>query len=680
MTHRLLRIALPCAALALLGACQGPDQNLTNVPTVSSTNPAANATQVPLDAHPTATFNVPMDPATLSNATFTLSNEDEGPVTGTVTVGGNTVSFVPSAPLIANSNYTATITTAVRSQAGLAPAAPFSWKFTTLSGVAKISGRVTFNWVPAVPATSNVPAHLDYLRMEERPARRVMVRALDAAGHIVSRTVSDDNGNYTLAGIIDGTSVSVRALARTLATANVPDGIAPDRCTGASWDIRVVDNYHDQAQWVLDTNAVTVHGAATVNLLAGVSHSVSGYSERGGAVFAILDDLVSELELACEGAPNINFPLLMVNWSENNVPASGDPANGDITTSHYTRDSSGVSQLYILGKEDVDTDEFDNHVVAHEFGHFLEDRLFRSDSIGGSHSLGDWLDPRVAFGEGYGNALSAMVFNDPVYVDTNDTDQANGFDFSMADAPVVDDRGVYSETSMQHLLWKLYDNRDLTQNSGSFDRIYSVLLQHQASTPALTTGQSFASYYNAMYGGSAEQLSTLWGSVLDGSYDSLCAGTCNGAAGGTADPFDTDNDLGKRYFSAGRTYYGATVPDAEFWRLYKTIGGSGFAAPGDSHDQIFGLKVVGANKLGSNRWYRFTSTGTAKTITITSPSNGCSNNSLNAFLYFSGKLVGKFASASACEQISVPATAGDYVLVIQGNNDTDTTGWGLQIQ
>src|SRR5699024_2060534 len=72
----------------------------------------------------------------------------------------------------------------------------------------------------------------------------------------------------------------------------------------------------------------------------------------------------------------------------------------------------------ILGKEDLDTDEYDSAVVVHEWGHYFENQMARSDSMGGYHGGGDVLDMRLAFGEGWGNALAGMVRDDPLYVDT----------------------------------------------------------------------------------------------------------------------------------------------------------------------------------------------------------------------------------------------------------------------
>jgi hypothetical protein len=122
---------------------------------------------------------------------------------------------------------------------------------------------------------------------------------------------------------------------------------------------------------------------------------------------------------------------------------------GEIKTSHYSD-----NQLYILGKENVDTDEYDDHVVAHEWGHYFESRFSRSDSLGDDHSIGDKLDPRVAFGEGLGNAISGMVTDDIHYVDTNGNLQGVVgvyMDLSSSSGDTVS-VGWFSEDSVQYIL------------------------------------------------------------------------------------------------------------------------------------------------------------------------------------------------------------------------------------
>ncbi len=60
-----------------------------------------------------------------------------------------------------------------------------------------------------------------------------------------------------------------------------------------------------------------------------------------------------------------------------------------------------IDSMVILGDAGVDTDEFDAHVIAHEWAHYFEDVMSRSNSEGGAHLLGESLDASLAFSEGF---------------------------------------------------------------------------------------------------------------------------------------------------------------------------------------------------------------------------------------------------------------------------------------
>lgn len=76
--------------------------------------------------------------------------------------------------------------------------------------------------------------------------------------------------------------------------------------------------------------------------------------------------------------------------------------------------SPGDRKLFILGgvNGDVkssDTDHFDDSVILHEYGHFLEDVYGNSASPGGSHNGNFVIDARLAWSEGWANYLQAAV-------------------------------------------------------------------------------------------------------------------------------------------------------------------------------------------------------------------------------------------------------------------------------
>lgn len=471
----------------------------------------------------------------------------------------------------------------------------------------RVSGTATYDWVPANDDVKEGGVLLDYTRKASRPIRRATVVGLEN-GAAIAQTTTNDSGAFDL-DVPEGHSVTLRIVAETVATKNTTDGIAPNNCAGASWDVKVVDNTKTNAQYTLDDTTPHAAAASGIAFHAPVEYQSKKYVTRTAAPFAILDTFVTEIELVCQGKADVELPPLLAMWSVDNVPTGNDVAKGEITITHYQRDkATGQSHLAILGKEDVDTDEYDDHVIAHEFGHYLEDRLFRSDTTGGSHAYGDVLDPRTAFAEGWGNALSAMTFNDPVYVDTSGVGQADGTTIPVDVEPVGDDRGIYSESSVQYLLWSLFDNRN--PGHGSLDRIFDILANFQKTTPAFTSALTFAGYYNQVYGGAAESLKTLWATTLASPYDALCAGKCTGT-GDTADVFDTDNDLGIVY-AATRHYReeSGAMFGADFWRQSRLLVDGKNAAT--AHDQTdFGGYTAGqfpGNKLGAQRQYRYVST------------------------------------------------------------------------
>jgi uncharacterized repeat protein (TIGR01451 family) len=107
-----------------------------NPPTVVSTYPKANETDVHVDLdifRPIlrATFSEPIDAATVTPSTVTVS----GGITGTVTYDEKTWTayFTPSNAFSPSTTYTAQLTTGVRDKAGNPLASVHTWQFTTES-------------------------------------------------------------------------------------------------------------------------------------------------------------------------------------------------------------------------------------------------------------------------------------------------------------------------------------------------------------------------------------------------------------------------------------------------------------------------------------------------------------------------------------------------------------------
>lgn len=132
-------------------------------PLVLSTSPTSNETGVVLNKVVNATFNMPMDPATINLTNFTLK-QGTTTIPGLVTYSGNSAFFTPNANLIGNTIYTATLSNGAQNVAGVALASNYVWNFTTGAIVAPrvlltdpFSGETGVSVNKVITATFDVP-------------------------------------------------------------------------------------------------------------------------------------------------------------------------------------------------------------------------------------------------------------------------------------------------------------------------------------------------------------------------------------------------------------------------------------------------------------------------------------------------------------------------------------------
>jgi hypothetical protein len=107
----------------------------TRGPSVTETSPTADATDVPRSSRVTATFDEPLNPASVTATTFTLRDPQGQGVTATVSYDATTrtAELRPTASLAFDTQYTATLKAGaqgVKDTAGNPLAAEKTWKFT----------------------------------------------------------------------------------------------------------------------------------------------------------------------------------------------------------------------------------------------------------------------------------------------------------------------------------------------------------------------------------------------------------------------------------------------------------------------------------------------------------------------------------------------------------------------
>lgn len=354
-----------------------------------------------------------------------------------------------------------------------------------------VAGKITYDYVPttlSVDSQGAAQGGLDYAKTEKRPVRRALVELVSDDGvTVLGKTTTDDTGAYRVE-VPAGKRGYLRVTAQASeATASVSD-----------YAIGIRDNTAPEYRNAPDTAPLysmrgsvftTTSVATKLDLNAGSGWTGASYgAPRTAAPFAILDQTVNAAQKLHRAEPGVALPMLNVFWSVDNRPTSGDLNSGFIGTSHW-QDSDSAIGLYILGAENVDTDEYDASVLVHEFGHYVESSVSRSDSMGGIHTSGDKLDMRVAFGEGFGNSFSSMMRGTPIYTDTAGPKQAAlGVSMRLDEVEQGSERAWFDESAVGNFLYSLSQSPDI-----GFAPLYHAMLTGEKTTPALTSVFSFAS-------------------------------------------------------------------------------------------------------------------------------------------------------------------------------------------
>jgi hypothetical protein len=504
-----------------------------------------------------------------------------------------------------------------------------------------ISGKITFD---RIGFDATLGTGLNPTAPIESPARQVTVQAIDASSSaVLAETVTDTNGDYSV-NVPSSRNLFIRARAEMVKTGTAP-----------TWNFSVHNNTSTgttDALYALDGNPASSGTAnSTRNLRAPTGFGTTNYTgERAAAPFAILDTVFRAKELVLTAVPDEAFPELRLFWSEDNKPTSGPfcPDDGNIGTSSYIVfgandvDDCNVpvaTGIYLLGDFTIgDTDEFDESVIAHEFGHYVEDKFGRSDSIGGEHGgSATPLDLRVALGEGWGNAFSGMVRNDPIY---RDSFKGAATDFHLdLEADDTVNEGWFSEASVWEILWDLFDSTNEADDSVTlgFTPLFAVMTGAEKTTDAVTSIYTFITGLKAANPDTQAAITQLLtGEDIDGTDDFGTGETNDGdpAINNGVLPIYVDIGLGTQQTVCSRSPFGHTS----------------------------------SNKLGNRVFLRFDN-DTQRLVTITATGansgGGVPATDPDIFVLRRGVLAAFGAGTGATETISqTPLPAGLYIIEV----------------
>lgn len=493
-----------------------------------------------------------------------------------------------------------------------------------------ISGVATYDRVPLNAANGS---GLNYNAITQQPIREATVELVGASGNIIETETTSTTGAYSFV-VASGTDVRVRVKAQLLRTTG-----------GNEIDLTVVDNTNGNALYTVQGSLTAASTAtATRNLNAPSGWGGTSYtSARAAAPFALLDTIYDATQAFITADADIDFPKLEIYWSPQNRSASGDVTQGEIGTSSFTR-FNGVPTILILGDANSDTDEYDESVITHEYGHYFEREFSRSGSIGGSHSLNNRLDMRVAFSEGFGNALAGFV-DAPRYRDTLGTSQNRDFGFEL-ESNSYTQPGWYSEGSVQSILYDIMDAAADGPDAinGGLGAVYRAMV---------STDYAMSNTATSIY--SFDQALRADGSIAAASLDAL---------------LNAQNIVGRGDNGAGETNDGS-IPTV--LPVYKTLTVGGAAV------QVCSLDDAGEyNKLG-NRAFLTMNVPATQSVTLTADAvdaAGTSDPDVRVYLR-DARIVSALSSVNNREVDTRNYTAGDYIVVVYDDANASVDGTGI---
>ena len=481
------------------------------------------------------------------------------------------------------------------------------------------TATVTLDGVATYDSISNPSGALVYTAIATKPVRGAAVEIVNAASTVLATTTTDANGAYSVS-VPGNTDLRVRVRAQMTQSGG-----------GASWDVTVRDNTQSDAIYSMESARFNSGGTA----LARDIHAPSGWggssytTVRVAAPFAVLDTVYAAQAKVLSVAAGTAFPQLRVFWSVNNLPARGDPTQGQIGTTSFVQSGSGRA-IYVLGKENVDTDEYDASVIAHEWGHYYQSAFSRDDSPGGSHSTSQLVDRRLAFSEGWGNAWSGIALGRSNYTDSIGNAQAQGTNLDLTTGP-SSNFGWFRESSVQSILWQL--NRQ-----AGFKPIHDTLTGAFKTGVAVTSIHLFAASYRV----AAPSNATLLDSLLGGQGISTTANN----------PFDTNA------FGTNETNDGGLALTLPMYRGVTVGGGNTTACVSNQ----FGID----NKHGSFTYLRFSApSARGYPISVTGPAGSDPD-----FVVYAGGERARSERLGTSESETIALSAGEHVLAINDFADS----------
>jgi Fungalysin metallopeptidase (M36) len=256
-----------------------------------------------------------------------------------------------------------------------------------------------------------------YVHTNPNPIRYAEIQVTNSQGSVVQCAETDASGAFSFQLPSDGATYTVSVWSRANNSHNTA---------------YIMNNPTDNVPYKV-SKPLTASGTPSVVLLAKATGDL-----LGGA-FNILDQVYNAQNYLrtqtanCNNPASSNYffdcdpfvsaPIVNTYWTPGLTPAVYEGGTGGLSFFGTPNGYESFRGLYILGgingdTDNSDMDHFDNSVIVHEYGHFIEYNFGRMDSPGGSHNGNSIVDSRLAWGEGWADFFQGVVLGTGVYRDT----------------------------------------------------------------------------------------------------------------------------------------------------------------------------------------------------------------------------------------------------------------------
>lgn len=280
------------------------------------------------------------------------------------------------------------------------------------------------------------------------PIRFADVDVVDAdLGAVLASGATNANGEFNISVTDNQTrNLSVRVKSSTVNTA------------GLYFDVRRTS---DRLVYAVAHPTFTSHSPS--QNIDFRSTPVVAVQYSGGDVFNIFDTALNGIDFVASlngGRPGASQNLTLFWCSYTDPTCTGPPPYYYNDGTYYTGKT-----IHLLGASD-DSDGYDDSVILHEFGHYVEFVLAASDNGGGSHAPNGCYDLSLVWSEGYATFLQNMVRDwmgidrADIYVDTSgQPNPGNAFlSYSVETPPsIFNVMGSGNEVGVNAALWDIVD-------------------------------------------------------------------------------------------------------------------------------------------------------------------------------------------------------------------------------